>query len=120
MTGRNEKHVGPKRKKGGSKKVANQLIEGNTSSSVIDEMNYVNQHNSILQRIAEAMSQLEKKRKENRENELNLLVMGCIQNKNMLANLRTAEDLNDFAKVVDKKQNEIDTKIVELNRSDVI
>ncbi|KEH40733.1 hypothetical protein MtrunA17_Chr1g0162261 [Medicago truncatula] len=120
MTGRNGKHVGPKRKKGGSKKVANQVIEGNTSSSVIDEMNYVNQQNFILQRIAEAMSQLEKKRKENRENELNLLMMGCMHNPNMLANLKTAEDSNDFAEVVDKKLNEVDTKIDELNRSDVI
>ena len=83
-------------------------------------MNYVNQQNSILQRIAEAMSQLEKKRQENRENELNLLMIGCMYNKNMLANLKTAEDSTDFAEVVDKKLKEIDTKIAELDRSDVI
>jgi len=91
------------------------VIEGNTSSSVIDEMNYVNQHNSILQRIAEAMSQLENKRRENRENELNLLMMWSLHNKSMLANLKTAEDSNDFAELVDKKMKEIDTKIDELN-----
>jgi len=91
------------------------VIEGNTSSPMIDEMNYVNQHNSILQRIAEAMSQLEMKRQENRENELNLLMMESMHNKNMLANLKTAKDLADFAEVVDKKLKEVDTKIVELN-----
>jgi hypothetical protein len=91
------------------------VVEGNTSSSVVDEMNYVNQRNSILQRIAEAMSQLERQRQENRENELNLLMMGCMHNPNMLANLKTAEDSNDFAEVVDKKLKEIDTKIAELN-----
>ena len=78
-------------------------------------MNYVNQHNSILQRIAEAMSQLENKRRENRENELNLLMMWSLHNKSMLANLKTAEDSNDFAELVDKKMKEIDTKIDELN-----
>jgi len=83
-------------------------------------MNYVNQHNSILQRIAEAMSQLENKRRENRENELNLLMMWSLHNKSMLANLKTAEDSNDFAELVDKKMKEIDTKIDELNWSDVI
>jgi len=66
------------------------------------------------------MSQLEKKRQENRENELNLLMIGCMYNKNMLANLKTAEDSTDFAEVVDKKLKEIDTKIAELDRSDVI
>ena len=91
------------------------MIEGNTSSPMIDEMNYVNEHNSILQRIAEAMSQLEMKRQENRENELNLLMMESMHNKNMLANLKTAKDLADFAEVVDKKLKEVDTKIVELN-----
>jgi len=91
------------------------VIEGNTSSPMIDEMNYVNEHNSILQRIAEAMSQLEMKRQENRENELNLLMMESMHNKNMLANLKTAKDLADFAEVVDKKLKEVDTKIVELN-----
>ena len=93
---------------------------GNTSSSVIDEMNYVNQHNSILQRIVEAISQLEMKRQENRENELNLLMMGCMHNKNMLPNLKTTKDSTDFAEVVDKKLKEIDTKIAELGRSNAI
>jgi len=78
-------------------------------------MNYVNQHNSILQRIAEAMNQLETKRQENRENELNLLMIGCMYNKNMLANLKTAKDSTDFAEMVDKKLEEIVTKIDELN-----
>jgi len=96
------------------------VIEGNTSSSVIDEMNYVNQRSSLLQRIAEAMSQLERIRKENRENELNLLMMGCMHNINMLASLKTAKDWTDFAEVIDRKMKEIDTKVAELNQSNVI
>jgi len=66
------------------------------------------------------MSQLEKKRQENRENNLKLLMMGLMHNKNMLANLKIAKDLTDFVEVVNKKLKEIDTKIAELNRSNVI
>jgi len=70
--------------------------------------------------IAEAMSQLERIKQENRENELNLLMMGCMHNKNMLANLKTVKDSTDLAEVIDRKLKEIDTKIAELNRSNVI
>jgi len=47
-------------------------------------------------------------------------MIGCMYNKNMLANLKTAKDSTDFAEMVDKKLEEIVTKIDELNWSNVI
>ncbi|WJX10443.1 hypothetical protein P8452_01166 [Trifolium repens] len=89
MTGKKAKHINVKRKKGASKKALNQ-VEGYANSSVTAEIQYVNEESSILQRIDESRAELEKLRKEIRDNSIDLI------------------------NVIEKKLKEIDIKMAEL------
>jgi len=92
--------------------------EGNTSSSVIDETNNANQQSFILHRIIEVMAQLENIKQDNRK-ELDLLMIRCLHNKDMLCQNEDCWRFN-WIYWVDKKLNEIDNKISELNQSNVV
>jgi hypothetical protein len=65
-------------------------VEGYANSSVTAEIQYVNEESSILQRIDESRAELEKLRKEIRDNSI------------------------DFINVIEKKLKEIDIKMAEL------
>jgi hypothetical protein len=65
-------------------------VEGYANSSVTAEIQYVNEESSILQRIDESRAELEKLRKEIRDNSI------------------------DLTNVIEKKLKEIDIKMAEL------
>jgi hypothetical protein len=65
-------------------------VEGYANSSVTAEIQYVNEESSILQRIDESRAELEKLRKEIRDNSIDLI------------------------NVIEKKLKEIDIKMAEL------
>ncbi|GAU36686.1 hypothetical protein TSUD_15990 [Trifolium subterraneum] len=105
MTGKKLKKIN-----GASKKALNQA-EGYQNSSVIDEMQNMNEESFILHKIQEAiMAEFKKVKQENRKQELDQLMFAALQNKNLVANL-TVDDSIDLMNVIQKKLKEIDIKM---------
>ncbi|KAL5069278.1 hypothetical protein RYX36_020165 [Vicia faba] len=90
------------------------VIDRYKNSSVKDENRNVNQERFLMQRISKARDQVRKLKYDNREQELNLLMFGYLQNNNISDDL-TAEELRDFDKLVEKKLKEVDNKIKKLD-----
>ncbi|XP_058777234.1 agamous-like MADS-box protein AGL80 [Vicia villosa] len=90
------------------------VIDRYKNSSVKDENRNVNQERFLTQRITKARDQVRKLKYDNREQELNLLMFGYLQNNNISDDL-TSEELKDFDKLVEKKLKEVDIKIKKLD-----
>jgi len=89
---------------------AKQVIERYQNSSVKDETKNVNQESFLLQRITKAREHLQKQRHDNREKELNVLMIGYMKNKKLPDSL-SVSDLKEFDKLIEKNMKEIDNKI---------
>ncbi|AES61504.1 putative transcription factor MADS-type1 family [Medicago truncatula] len=89
---------------------AKHVIERYQNSSVKDETKNVNQESFLLQRISKAREHLQKQKHDNREKELNILMIGYMKNKKLPDGL-TVSDLKEFDKLIEKNMKEIDNKI---------
>jgi len=89
---------------------ARQVIERYHNSSTKDETKNVNQESFLLQRITKAREQLQKQSHDNREKELNNLMIGYMKNRKLPDELSVSE-LKEFDKLIEKILKDMDNKI---------
>ncbi|PNX71347.1 agamous-like mads-box protein agl80-like [Trifolium pratense] len=93
---------------------AMKVIERYQNSYMRDEKRNVNQERFTMQMVTKARDQLKKMKRDNREDELNLLMFVCMQNNSLSIDLN-AEELKDFDKFVENKLKEVGCKIETLD-----
>ncbi|XP_061356944.1 agamous-like MADS-box protein AGL80 [Gastrolobium bilobum] len=77
----------------------------------------VNQETYLNQRIAKAKEQLKKQMKDNRENEMNLLMIQSLSAMEILHNNMTLDDLNDLSWLIDQNLKNVDRRLETLNKN---
>ncbi|CAJ2629381.1 unnamed protein product [Trifolium pratense] len=93
---------------------AMKVIERYQNSYMRDEKRNVNHERFTMQMVTKARDQLKKMKRDNREDELNLLMFVCMQNNSLSIDLN-AEELKDFDKFVENKLKEVGCKIETLD-----
>ena len=91
-----------------------EVIQKYQNAYIKHAKNNVNQESFLLQKITKTREQLEKQRKQNHENELDIHMVMHLQNQELPDDL-TVSDLRDYDKLIEKKMKEIDDKIAALS-----